>query len=62
MEGDVDRAERDLGAAEIGDVAPNSLCERNAAGVNADESRALEVAVSFDDLVGDAGDRPVQGF
>jgi hypothetical protein len=60
MERDVDRAERDFGAAEIGNVTPNALCERNAPGVDADKSRALEVAVAFDDLVGDARDRPVQ--
>ena len=37
VEGDVDRAERDLAAAELGDQAPQALRERDAARVDADE-------------------------
>jgi hypothetical protein len=62
MERDVDAAESDLDASEIRDVAPEALGERNPAGVNSNEGGALEITVSFDDLVSDAGERPVQGL
>jgi hypothetical protein len=62
MERDVDAAEGNLDASEVSDVAPEALSERNPAGVNPDERSALEVTVSLDDLVSDAGERPVQGL
>ena len=46
--------------AEVGDQAAESLGQRHATGLDADERDARKVAVPFDDLVSDAGDRPVQ--
>ena len=60
MKRDVDAPERDLDAAEVCDQAAEPLRERDAARLDADERDAREVAVPLDDLVGDAGDRPVQ--
>ena len=60
MKRDVDAPERDLDAPEVFDQAPEALGERDAAGLNTDERDARQVAVPLDDLMGDAGDRPVQ--
>jgi hypothetical protein len=60
MEGDVERAERDLTAGEIGDPAPQPVGERNAAGVDPNERDGVEIRIALDDLVGDPGKRPVQ--
>src|SRR4051795_123256 len=62
MKGDVDAAERDLDAVEVFDQAPEPLGERDAAGLDADEGDGREVTVPLDDLMGDAGDRPVQAL
>jgi hypothetical protein len=43
-------------------VASDPLRERDSAPVDADEGGRLELAIAFDDLVGDAGDRPVEGL
>ena len=53
VEGDVDRAEPDLTAGELGDQVPEALRERDASSVDADERDSLEVGVALDDLVGD---------
>jgi hypothetical protein len=57
VEGDVQVAERELMAAELGDPAPDSLRERNTAGLDADECDALELGIPLDDLVGDSRER-----
>jgi len=62
VERDIHRAERDLRAAEIGNKPPQPLGERHAARVNPNKSGAVEVPIPLDDLVCDAGDRPVQGL
>ena len=54
MEGDVERAEVDLDAAELLDQPAEALRERDAARVDADERDRVEVGVRLDDLVGDA--------
>jgi hypothetical protein len=57
MEGDVELAESDLGARELGDSPPQALRERHAAGVNADQRDPAEVRVALDDLVRDPRQR-----
>ena len=54
VEGDVDGAERDLGAGELLDQPPQPLGEGDAARVDADERDLVEPLVALDDLVGDA--------
>src|ERR687888_208840 len=61
VEGDVDRAERGRDPGALLDQPPQALRERHAAGVDADERDVVEVGVPFDDLVGDPGERPVEG-
>ena len=53
VEGDVERAERELTAGELGDQAPQPLGERDAARVDADERDGVEIGIALDDLVGD---------
>jgi hypothetical protein len=60
MEGDVDAPELDLDTAEIRDQPPEALGQRHAAGLDPDERDQREVGVALDDLVRDAGDRPVE--
>ena len=60
MKRDVDAPERDLDATEVFDQTTEPLGQRDAAGLDADERDAREVAVPLDDLMGDAGDRPAQ--
>jgi hypothetical protein len=62
VEGDVERAERDLLPREALDLAPEALGERDAARVDPDEGRSLEVGIPLDDLVRDANDRPPEGL
>ena len=57
MEGDVDAAERNLNVGEVGDQAAKTVRERDAARVDADERRAVEVGIALDDLVRDARER-----
>jgi len=57
VKGDVELAERDLGAAQLGDAAAQPLRERDASGVNADQGDALEIRVPLDDLVRDPRQR-----
>jgi hypothetical protein len=57
VEGDVQRAERDLVAGAIRDQSPQTLRERNASAVDADQRDAVELRVALDDLVGDPGER-----
>src|SRR5207248_3116393 len=62
VEGDVELAEHDLAAGEVGDPPAKALGERNAARVDADESDLVQLGVAFDDLVRDPGERPVDGL
>ena len=68
MEGDVERAERQLDLGPLGDEPPQARRERHAARLDADERESLEpsqfvvgdafpMGSPFDDLVGDAGER-----
>jgi len=57
VEGDVELAERDLGACELRDPAPQPLGERHASGVDPDERDPRELGVALDDLVRDARQR-----
>jgi hypothetical protein len=57
VEGDVELAERDLGAGQLLDAAAQALGERDAARVDADEGDALEIGVPLDDLVRDPRQR-----
>jgi len=59
VEGDVELAQRDLGAGELADQAPQPLGEGHAARVDADERDAREVGIAFRDLVRDARQRPL---
>ena len=59
VEGDVELAERKLDAGALGDQPAEALRERDAAAVDADERDLVEVVVPLDDLVRDAGERPV---
>jgi hypothetical protein len=54
VERDVDGAELDLVARQLGDQMPEPLGERHAARVDADERDALQIGVPLDDLVRDA--------
>ena len=60
VEGDVDGAELDLGAAELLDQPTQPLRERDPAGVDADERDRAEIGVRLDDLVGDPVKGPLQ--
>jgi hypothetical protein len=57
VEGDVELAEGELGALELGDPPAQALGKRDAARVDADQRDALELRVALDDLVGDARQR-----
>jgi hypothetical protein len=57
VEGDVELAEGDLGAAQRLDPAAQALRERYAARVDPDKRDPGEVGVALDDLVRDARDR-----
>ena len=57
VEGDVDRAERDLFPAPLLDEGGEPLGERDAARVDPDERQCAEVVVPLDDLVRDARER-----
>jgi hypothetical protein len=57
VEGDVQLAEGDLGAGELGDAAAQPLGERDAARVDPDERDPGEVGIALDDLVRDPRDR-----
>ena len=57
VEGDVELAERDLGAGELADPPAQALRERHAARVDADERDPRQVGVALDDLVRDPGER-----
>ena len=59
VEGDVELAELELDAGALGDQPAEPLRERDAAAVDADERDLVEVVVPLDDLVRDAGERPV---
>jgi hypothetical protein len=60
VEGDVDRPEIDLDAAELLDQAAEAVRERDAACVDADERDVLELGIRLDDLVGDAVKRATE--
>src|SRR5262245_1139698 len=53
IEGDVDRAEGDLRPGELLDQTAETVRERHAAGVDADQRDVVEPGVALDDLVGD---------
>ena len=59
VEGDVELSEREVDAGALGDQPAKALRERDAAAVDADERNLVEVVVPLDDLVRDAGERPV---
>jgi hypothetical protein len=59
VEGDVELPQRDLGAGELADPAPQPLGEGHAARVDADEPDPREVGVALGDLVRDARQGPV---
>ena len=59
VEGDVELAERDVPAAELGDPTAQALRERHAARVDPDERNAVELRIAFDDLVRDPRQGPV---
>ena len=62
VEGDVDRAELDLLPAPLLDQRGEPLCERDAAGVDADEREPAEVVVALDDLVRDPRERALEAL
>jgi hypothetical protein len=51
VKGDVELAEGDLGAGELGDAPAQALRKRHAARVDADERDPGEIGVALDDLV-----------
>jgi hypothetical protein len=57
VKGDVELAERDLGAAQLVDAAAQPLGERHPARVDSDERDPREVGVALDDLVRDPRQR-----
>jgi hypothetical protein len=57
VEGDVELAERDLGAAQLCDPPPQPLRQRNASRVDSDQRDPVEVGVALDDLVRDPRQR-----
>jgi hypothetical protein len=57
VEGDVELAEGDLGAAQLLDAPAQTLREWHAARVDPDDSDPGEVGVALDDLVRDPRDR-----
>jgi hypothetical protein len=61
VEGDVELAERDVRARELGDPAAEPLRERDAAGVDADEGDPVELRIALDDLVRDPRQRALDG-
>ena len=61
MEGDVDRAERGLDAAALGDQRAQPARERDAARVDPDEGEPRQVVVALDQLVREPRERPRQG-
>ena len=60
VEGDVERADRDLTAFELLDGGGQAAGDRGPAGVEADEDEVVGAVVALDDLVGDAGVGPAQ--
>ena len=58
VEGDVEVAERDLGAAELADQGVQAAADDGAARVDADQRQAVRVLILLDDLVGDTDKRP----
>ena len=62
VEGDVDRAERDLLPAPLLDQRREPLGERDAARVDADEGELGQVVVALDDLVRDARERAAEAL
>ena len=61
MERDVDRADRRLDAAPLGDERAQPVRERDAARVDPDEGEPPEVVVALDQLVRQPRERPRQG-
>jgi hypothetical protein len=57
MEGDVELAEGDLGAAQLGDAAAQPLRNGHAPRVDPHEGDALEIRIALDDLVRDSRER-----
>jgi hypothetical protein len=60
MEGDVDRAERDLDVGEVRDQTSETLGQGHTSRMDADECDSIEIIVALDDLVRDARRRPAQ--
>jgi len=57
VKGDVELAEDDLGAGELGDPTAQALCDRYATRVDPDQRDPLELGVPLDDLVRDPRQR-----
>jgi len=57
VEGDVEGAERELDVRSLRDQPPESLRERHAARMDADEGRPVKVGIALDDLVRDPDER-----
>jgi hypothetical protein len=62
VKGDVEGAERDLVPGELVDQPPKAMRDRDAARVDADERRTLELGIPLDDLVGDSNERATKGL
>ena len=60
VEGDIDVAQRDLGAAELADQRVQAARQQGAAGVDADQGELLAAGVLLDDLVRDPHQRAAQ--
>jgi hypothetical protein len=59
VKGDVELAERNLGAGELADAPAQPLRERHAARVDADQRQPRQVRVPLNDLVCDPGEGPL---
>jgi hypothetical protein len=59
VHGHVERAGRDVGCRDAADDRGEALGEHDAAGGDAEEDEPFGSAIGFEDLVGDASDRPI---
>src|SRR5262249_61766547 len=60
VEGDVEVADRDLGAGELLDEGMQAAADDRTAGVDSDQRQPTGIFVLLDDLVGDPDQRPPQ--
>ncbi len=61
VEGDVDRADRDLDTRALLDERAQAVRDRDAAGVDADERELIEIGIALDQLVRDPGEGALDG-